>query len=255
MLKKIVALTVLVLAFLTMYIQHSCAMTLAEAMMRLQVEALKAQMDEFLALKNVDKARFILEEMVKLDEKIQLLSEDGVSVYANISEKRETDTDGNGKPQNAVTTSDDVLGKYEKTIIEVCAEMEFDPAVIWTILAIESNFSEDPVVVQRKSKCLGPWQHQPEHYIHYRKADGTPYNPFDIRDACEVTVSILEDNLAVTGDLEKSIRMYASGSKYLDTLYEQLPRSTRDYLDKFERIYPEAKARFEKYGIYDEHRR
>ena len=255
MLKKIVTLAVLILAFLTVIIQHSGAMTLAEAMMRLQVEALKAQMDEFLAQKNIDKASLILREMVELDEKIQLLSEDGVSVYANISEQRETDKDGNGKPRNAVTTSDDVLGKYEKTIIEVCVEMEFDPAVIWTILAIESNFSEDPVVVQRKSKCLGPWQHQPEHYIHYRKADGTPYNPFDIRDACEVTLRILGDNLEVTGDLEKSIRMYASGSKYLDTPYEQLPRSIKDYLGKFKRIYPEAKARFEKYGIYDEHGR
>lgn len=252
MLKRILTLSIFVLISVAMTVPHSGAMTLAEAMMRLQVEALKAQVDEFLAQKNIGKASLILGEMVKLDEKIQLLSEDGVSVYANISEQRETDTDGNGKPQNAVTTSDDVLGKYEKTIIEVCAEMEFDPAVIWTILAIESNFSEDPVVVQRKSKCLGPWQHQPEHYIHYRKADGTPYNPFDIRDACKVTVKILEDNLAATGDLEKSIRMYASGSKYLDTPYEQLPRSIRDYLDKFERIYPEAKARFEKYGIYNE---
>jgi len=252
MLKEKLTLIALILASLAVIAQHSVAMTLSEAMMRLKVEALKAQMDELLSQKDIDKARMVLEEMVELDGKIQSLSEDGISAYTNTPEM---DTNQGKKPHvsshRITKTSDDVLGNYEKTIVEICAERGFDPAVIWAILAIESNFSEDPVVVQRKSKCLGPWQHQPEHYIHYRKADGTPYNPFNIHDACEVTVRILEDNLAVTGSLEKSIRMYASGSRYLDTPYKQLPASIRNYLDKFRRIYPEARARFEKYGIHN----
>ena len=241
------ALTVLILVSITISAQYSGAMTLSEAMMRLKIEALKAQMDELLIQKDIDKARLVLEEMVKLDNEIQSLNEDEISVYTDTLEMDiEQSKEHNEPSHNVIKTSDDVLGKYERTIAEVCAERGFDPAVIWTILAIESNFSEDPVVVQRKSKCLGPWQHQPEHYIHYRNPDGTPYNPFNIRDACEVTVRILEDNLAVTGSLEKSIRMYASGSRYLDTPYKKLPASIRNYLDKFGRIYPEAMARFEK---------
>ncbi|MFC1716936.1 hypothetical protein ACFL6S_24930 [Candidatus Poribacteria bacterium] len=226
-------------------------------MLRLQIEVLQAQMGEFLAQDDVEKAKQVLSKMTELDEKICSFSKDAVEVYIEVSEQPETEKDQTlvteqiqPEPENPVVKvkSNDVMETYEKVVIDTCKRMDFDPAVIWTILAIESNFSKDPVVIQKRTKCLGPWQHQPEHYIHYRKVDGTPYSPFDIRDSCEVTVRIMKDNLAITGSMEKAIRMYCSGSRFLNTPYEKLPKAVRNYLDKYGRLYPTAKVRFVKHS-------
>ena len=197
--------------------------------------------------------------MTELDRKIRSFSKEEVEVYIDISEQPKSEKDQTAtteqiqpEPEKPVVKvkSDDVMETYEKVVIDTCKRMNFDPAVIWTLLAIESNFSKDPVVVQKRTKCLGPWQHQPEHYIYYRKADGTPYNPFDIHDACEVTVRIMQDNLSATGNMDKAIRMYCSGSRFLNTSYGKLPKSVKGYLDKYRKIYPEAKVRFAQYGIH-----
>ena len=239
--------------------QNLYPLSLNEAMIRLRIEVLKAQMNQISPEDNIEKARSILRSMVELDEKIRALGGGRADVYMEVREQQEAkecpgkeygECMKNPAPEPIAETSDNILVRYEKVVLNVCTKMGFDPAVIWTLLAIESNFSEDPVVIQKQTKCLGPWQHQPEHYIHYRKPDGTPYNPFDIYDACEVTVKILKDNLAASGTLEKGIRMYASGYRYVDTSYEQLPKAVKAYLDKFNHLYPKAKARFEKYGIY-----
>jgi len=251
--KKLSALVISICLLLIVAPHHLNSMPLEEAMMRLRIEALKSEMDEVLARNDLDKARFILEEMTKLDAKIRSVSQAKPVLFREVEEKPPKERVQKYEKANQsfiAESANDVFSKYEKVIIDVCRRMDMDPAVIWTLLEIESNVSEDPVVVQKRTKCLGPWQHQPEHYKHYRKKDGEPYNPFDIYDACEVTVKILKDNLAVTGNLEKSIRMYASGSRYLNTPYGKLPKALRDYLSKFKRRYPKAKAKFEKYGIY-----
>ena len=212
---------------------------------------LQAQIVEFLAQNDMEKAREALGKMTGLDEKIRSFNGDKVEVYIDISEQTRPD-EGQTEPTEQVQPEkpvikvkpDSVMETYEKVIIDACRRMDFDPAVMWTLLAIESNFSKDPVVVQKRTKCLGPWQHQPEHYIHYRKADGTPYNPFDIHDACEVTVRIMQDNITATGSMEKAIRMYCSGSRFLNMPYEKLPKAVRNYPDKYRRLYPAAKVRF-----------
>lgn len=257
MTRRVLILAVFIFMYLIIPAQRLLAMSLEEAMLRLQIEVLQAQMDEFLAQNDAEKARETLSKMIELDEKIRSFSVDEMEIYIDISEQPkpyegQTEPIKQEQPEQPVVKvkSDDVMETYEKVVIDTCKRMDFDPAVIWTLLAIESNFSKDPVVVQKRTKCLGPWQHQPEHYIHYRKADGTPYNPFDIRDACEVTVRIMQDNLAVTGSMEKAIRMYCSGSRYLDTPYEKLPESVKSYLNKYSRLYPASKVRFAKYGIH-----
>jgi hypothetical protein len=253
MIRRSLILAVFISMLLAIPAQRLLAMSLEDAMLRLQVEVLQAQMSEFVAQHDVQKAKEILGKMTELDEKIRSFSKDAVEVYMEVSEQPKPEKgqklaaeQPQPEPEKPVvkTKPDNVIEKYEQVVIDTCKRMDFDPAVIWTLLAIESNFSKDPVVVQKRTKCLGPWQHQPEHYIHYRKADGTPYNPFDISDACEVTVRIMQDNLAVTGSMEKAIRMYCSGSRFLNTPYEKLPKAVKNYLDKYSRLYPASKVRF-----------
>ena len=252
--KNILLPLVVTLFLLASSVHYLLAMGLDETMMRLKVEALKAQIDELLTNNKLAEAKELLTKMEELDQKITPVDSNHQTTKAQIaiSGKKAVPEDGERAKRQRKTVMTAVpnsaLGIYETTIQSVCQKMKFDPAVIWTLLAIESNFTADPVVVQKKTKCLGPWQHQPEQYIHYRKADGSPYNPFDIRDSCEVTVRIMKDNLAATGSLEKSIRMYASGTRYLNTPYSNLPKSLRAYLDKFRAIYPGARARFARYA-------
>ena len=258
MTRKTLVLVVFIFMFLIIPVQRMFAMCLEEAMLRLQIEVLQAQIVEFLAQDDVGKAREILSKMTELDDRIRSFSKDEVEVYIEVSEQTKSD-EGPKEPTEQILPEPekpivmvkpgDVMETYKKVVIDTCRRMDFDPAAIWTLLAIESNFSKDPVVVQKRTKCLGPWQHQPEHYIHYRKADGTPYNPFDVSDACEVTVRIMQDNITATGSMEKAIRMYCSGSRYLDTPHGKLPKSVKSYLGKFREIYPQAKVKFAKYGI------
>ncbi|MBD3183110.1 hypothetical protein GF312_12520 [Candidatus Poribacteria bacterium] len=246
MFKKILISSIIAIMFITVIVQRIYAISLEEAMMRLQIETLKAQMDKLIAEGKLTKAKVLLGEMVELDERISYMDEKNrITQTRAVQQETEYIYQKPEKPESEIyNKSESSIERYERVISETCRRMNFEPAVIWTLLAIESNFSEDPVVIQRRTKCLGPWQHQPEHYKHYRKADGSPYNPFDINDACEVTVKIMKDNIRSTGSLEKSIRMYASGTRYLDRPYDQLPGSLKQYLNKFKRLYPEAKTRF-----------
>ena len=116
MTRRALILVVFISMFLIIPAQHLLAMSLEEAMLRLQIEVLQAQMVEFLAQNDMEKAKDVLGKMTELDEKIRSFSKDEVEVYIEISkqpkpEKAQTATTEQIQPDKPVvkTNPDDVM--------------------------------------------------------------------------------------------------------------------------------------------------